>query len=237
MALVVTKGYLINRQDYDVFDEILTFINEFGNRFTCFAPGVRKITSKNARALIYGNYLEYEFFYSTKKMSRLKKVTTITAIDFKQSCSVALTVVNDLLAFAHKFSRNLYAFYQEILAEVLLQKDEYILACYAFIKFIKISNLRFETKCCTKCYSEFDLITLSFARHGFVCQNCMAFEPQFSKEELRLVKELLDSENLNSLDKIIESCYEINYEQMFKKLHYEWSNFKRTLIKRMKNKE
>lgn len=236
MALIVTKGYLINRQDYDVFDEILTFINEFGNRFVCFAPGVRRITSKNARSLIYGNFLEFEFFYSKNKMSKLKKVTTISSVDFKYSCTVAMNTINELLSYVSRMNSALYSFYQEILAEIMLEKDDYLISCYAFIKFIKITNLRFETTKCTKCSSEFDLITLSFTHHGFICQNCISFQPQFSKEELKFVKDILDDNNLISLDKIISKYYSIKWPQFYNKLHYEWNAYKKSLIKKEKDR-
>lgn len=75
MSLVVTKGYLIAKYKYNLFDEILIFLNEHGNKFVCYALGTRKINSKNSFALVFGNFLEFEFFYSNnpKKISKLKK--------------------------------------------------------------------------------------------------------------------------------------------------------------------
>ena len=75
MAEIITRGYLVARQDYDIFDEILTFINEYGNRFIMFAPGTKRITSKNARALFFGNFLEIQFFLCKKwyKTFKIKK--------------------------------------------------------------------------------------------------------------------------------------------------------------------
>ena len=45
MSEIITKGYLIARNDYQMFDEIITFINEFGNKFVCLAQGSKKIES------------------------------------------------------------------------------------------------------------------------------------------------------------------------------------------------
>ena len=85
MAEIITRGYLVARQDYDIFDEILTFINEYGNRFIMFAPGTKRITSKNARALFFGNFLEIQFFYARNdtKLSKLKKVISLDQINYK----------------------------------------------------------------------------------------------------------------------------------------------------------
>ena len=234
MALVITKGYLIDRHDYDVFDEILTFINEYGNKFVCFAAGTRRITSKNARSLIYGNYIEMEIFHSNKpdKLSRLKKVTTISSIDFKYSNNLGLITISDLLSLVPKINIKLYYLYQEILADVLMDKDEYITSCYAFLKFIKVSNFKFQTKMCANCFSKLDLVSMSFNRHGFICLNCMKFESQFSKDELELIKLFLEDDSRFSFNKIKN----INFVQFYKKLNIEWQSFKKNQWKKLKKK-
>jgi DNA repair protein RecO (recombination protein O) len=83
MAETIYRGYIIHKQPYQVFDEIVTFLIANGRKITCLSMGSRKIISKNARHLFLGSYVEFEFFQSRHedKLSRLKKVTTIKSID------------------------------------------------------------------------------------------------------------------------------------------------------------
>ena len=76
MAETIVNGYIVNRVDYDVFDEIITFIADTGNVFTVLARGVKKILSKNAKALFYGSLVQIEFFPSRKVdgIGKLKKI-------------------------------------------------------------------------------------------------------------------------------------------------------------------
>ena len=46
MSQTITKGFLIARLDHDTFDEIITFIDDYGNKFVCLAKGTKKIYSK-----------------------------------------------------------------------------------------------------------------------------------------------------------------------------------------------
>ncbi len=94
---IITKGYLINKRDYQDFDEIITFINEYGIKFSAFSAGSRRINSKNARNLNIGNYLEFEFFHASasNKLSRLKKVTTVTYLPETLKLSYSLHILND----------------------------------------------------------------------------------------------------------------------------------------------
>lgn len=234
MALIIIKGYLINRMDYETFDEILTFINEYGNRFVCFAAGTRRITSKNARALEFGNYLEMEIFYaSTKnKMSRLKKVTVISSVDFHTAGSLPLLVINDLLTTTPKTSVNLYHLYQDVLANVLMDKNWYLISCYAFVKFIVVSKFRFNFTHCVICKQPYDLAGFSFSKHGVICINCLRFEEQFSKNEIQTLIKLSEFNDYSL--KMFSSIGVINYEMLYKKLQRSWINFKKSYLKSKK---
>jgi DNA repair protein RecO (recombination protein O) len=75
MAETILTGYLINKVNYDVFDEIITFLIPNGKKITCISKGSKKIESKNARNLFLGALIEFEIFQSRSedKMSKLKK--------------------------------------------------------------------------------------------------------------------------------------------------------------------
>jgi len=83
MAEQNIQGYLIKKIDYQVFDEIITFIGTDGNKYTCLSLGSKRITSKNARNLFLGNYCEFEVFLARHKdkISKLKKVHILKSND------------------------------------------------------------------------------------------------------------------------------------------------------------
>jgi DNA repair protein RecO (recombination protein O) len=78
MAESIVNGYLINRFDYKVFDEVITFITN-DKRISCISLGSKKILSKNNKNMIYGCKSEFQFFQSTgfEKISKLKKVVLL----------------------------------------------------------------------------------------------------------------------------------------------------------------
>lgn len=83
MSESIIKGYVVNRIDYQQNDEIITILDENGNRIPVISLGSRKITSKNGRNLFLGNYCEFEIFMARvdNKVSRLKKCNAIVQAD------------------------------------------------------------------------------------------------------------------------------------------------------------
>ena len=120
--MVITKGYLLSREDYDLFDEIITFINTYGLVFKCFSVGSRKISSKNARNLNYGDYLEFEFFYSPNKLSRLK-------------------LINELYLQIKINNKKYFEIYQNVIDMLLNNMNDYYIMIYICLNIIKMLNL------------------------------------------------------------------------------------------------
>ena len=46
MSQTIIKGFLIARLDHSTFDEIITFIDDYGNKFVCLAKGTKKYIVK-----------------------------------------------------------------------------------------------------------------------------------------------------------------------------------------------
>jgi DNA repair protein RecO (recombination protein O) len=79
MSETILTGYLIKKINYDIFDEIITFIIPSGKKITCISKGSKRIESKNARNLFLGSKIEFEIFQSRSddKISKLKKAHII----------------------------------------------------------------------------------------------------------------------------------------------------------------
>ena len=81
MAEKIIRGYIAKIADYNVFDSIVTIVSDDDQILGCFAPGTKKILSKNARHLIVGNYNENTLFLARpNKLSKLKKTVCIKPI-------------------------------------------------------------------------------------------------------------------------------------------------------------
>lgn len=222
MGLTVKKGYLIHEQDYDLFDEILTLIGNDGQRYVLFAPGVRKITSKNSRSLFYGNYLEFEFFQSrfASKVSKLKKVTTLSNVGFDINHHPSLDLISEILTKIKDFHEELYEFYQRVLNLILLKVDSVVIDILIYLYFLSAHKILtyhgYQT-----CYHQhepqigFDLTTTSF-----VCQQC-----------LTTTTVLLDSDSLDDFKQLLSYHDETDLfnfhgdlsilKQILKKLFYK----------------
>lgn len=139
--IVTSKGYLIAKYDYDLFDEVIILLNEYGLKFTCFSKGSRKIKSKNGRSLFYGNFLEFSFFYSQSKMSRLKKVVTLSNLDEENKNKLSLWLINELYSHLKIEHQKYFQFYQEVIYLNLNNYNDYLimlLICIKLIKWFKI---------------------------------------------------------------------------------------------------
>ena len=71
MSESVIKGYLIAKQDYRDSDEVITFIDENGVKYSCLSLGSRKIESKNGRNLFLGNFCEFEIFLNQMNILKM----------------------------------------------------------------------------------------------------------------------------------------------------------------------
>ncbi len=196
--LVITKGYLIDKQDYNDFDEIITFINEYGIKFTCFSAGSRKISSKNARNLNIGNYLEFEFFHSNSKdkLSRLKKVTTLTYLSEDLKLSYSLHILNDYYKQI-EYMEDLVWFelYQKVIHYILQDINDYLLMLYLCINTYKILGYGFNFDKCCMCNTTYHLTAVDMYKHQALCSNC-AKDSKYLSSTLDLWK-LIQSSDLN----------------------------------------
>lgn len=173
MSLVITKGYLINKSDYKTFDSIITFINEFGNKFTCLAPGTRKIVSKNARSFNIGNYNEFEFFCARTpdKVSKLKRSVAIVQQPwpiYKNS----FYLLNELINKISTWNVDVFKFYDRNIKFINFDDNNDQKKSLIILKeFCIISGLNLDVKSCHICGSN-KIMTISFKQRGLICNSC-----------------------------------------------------------------
>jgi recombinational DNA repair protein (RecF pathway) len=83
MSEKIIKGYLIKKNKYRSFDQIIQFLDTNGNKITCLSLGSLKVSSKNGMNLFIGSLIEFIIFQSRlpEKISKLKKCHIIEIFD------------------------------------------------------------------------------------------------------------------------------------------------------------
>lgn len=196
MSEIITKGYLIAKNDFETFDEIITFINEHGNKFVALAKGTKKIESKNGRNLQLGNFCEFQFFLARdiNKVSRLMKAHVVKSIEwpnYRQSLVTLNSLANQLV---YPDIKN-FKFYDS-LVDMASSKNEPDAKAELIIlaKYCKLTGINIHVKDCVVCHKH-HIKTISFAKHGLVCGQCAQNEQEtYPLEFSKLVYHLFKGE-------------------------------------------
>lgn len=179
MSFTIVKGYLLTKVDYQFFDEIITFLSDKGNVFTCLSRGSKKISSKNARNLIYFSLIEFEFFNSRQpnsigKLMRAKKVeNTLSNVSYISATieNASLLFVNEMICKLKISGLPLFSFYSYLIKIKEKFTDNYILIIYSLISLVKILGWKIFLDKCAIC-SKLKIFNFSAKANGFVCMNC-----------------------------------------------------------------
>lgn len=206
-----TKGYLIHQRDYHLYDEILTYITEDGFIRTFYALGVKKINSKNSRAINYGNLVEIEFFSSHNiyKMSKLKKIVNISEFNLVKTQNLALILMNGLIYIQKYIDKHIFNLYQEILVLINREYNEYFLSILVFIRFLNYF---------TKYLGNFKTINNYFYNY-LINKNGL----KLNKSEIELLESIIQENiTIGNLYKLYSTT--INFETLFFKIYVNWKD-------------
>ncbi len=171
MAEKIIKGYLINIHDYNVFDAIITILSTENEKVVCYAPGVRKIISKNGRLMQYGSFLEFEIFYSMDKMSKLKKINLLSELNFELGNSISIYIMNDLVKNNTHPEINLFDLYQRNIINITKFKNDLIVATLLLINFINLLDLEIDYNNC-QCKENKNIKTIDINSLDALCDFC-----------------------------------------------------------------
>ncbi|WP_052663926.1 hypothetical protein [Mycoplasmoides alvi] len=203
MAKIISKGFVINLINYDVFDQIITILDEKGDKYSLISFGSRKIESKNGRHLVVGNFNENEYFPSrTKnKIGRLKKTSTILPIPWKIHDYLSFHLINEYLNLITFRDKKVFLFYKNIIN--ILKSFKYkdiTIIIYILIYIINTNNLMISKTNCSLCYSK-NVNFIQLKTYLWFCGNCI-----YTHQEKNIFK---NNEILDLLFKLINKS-EIN---------------------------
>ena len=198
MSHVITKGYLINRMEYNVFDEIITIINEHNLKFNIYCAGTKKISSKNARNLDYGNYIEFEFFYSSNNLSKLKKALIINEMNIENKIKPSLALLNEY--FYKNDFKKAFSFYQKCILYMNMNLNDYILMLYMLVHFFKINGLNISFNTCNDCGIINDWLNINFDTCFSYCDNCFKAKYKLTKKTYKLLCEFFNNDDIDLIN-------------------------------------
>lgn len=170
--IINTNGYVLHKKDYGDFDEIITIVNDYGNKFVCLCLGTKKITSKNARHLNYGDYIEFEFFFSPSKLSKLKSAKTITFLPEKLKANYTLPIMNELYTQLELGHVKWFHIYQTMILNIIAEVNDYVNLLNCLVMTYKASGLAINFDACVLCNTTYHLEALAFKNYGVVCKSC-----------------------------------------------------------------
>ncbi|MEG2245706.1 MAG: DNA repair protein RecO [Malacoplasma sp.] len=207
MSFSICKGYLLTKVDYQIFDEIITFLTETGNLFTCLSRGTRKIASKNARNLIYFSLIEFEFFNSRQPntIGKLMRAKRIENEDSSKSYisstvnNVSLLFINEIICNQKLSGLSVYNFYKTLMETKIEHDDNYVLVIYSLIKLVKILGWKITLDKCAIC-SKKKIFNFSPKAYGFVCNDCNSEYFTTDKNVIKILFYVAESKYLNASD-------------------------------------
>lgn len=171
--LISITGIVIAKHQSNDFDEVLEILTSDGKK-TIFAPGIRKIESKNRNALNLLDYSSFEIFtsnQSTKLLPRLKKASLIK--QFPVDINL-INFKNELLLFLNRLklskANNFLIAFNNLSNHLNQNMDNKIFA-YLLYMLLKDEGINPKMDGCIECNSKEHLIDFKFYKGGFLCQN------------------------------------------------------------------
>lgn len=189
MAEKIIKGYLVNTHDYNVFDSIITILNDQNEKIVCYAPGTRKINSKNGRLMQFGSFLEFEIFHSIDKMSKLKRINLLSELDFDHSNFISIYIMNDLIKNSTHLKLDLFNLYQRNIINILKFNDDLITATLLLIDFIHLLNIEIDFDNC-QCSENNNIKTVDVESLNSLCDFCYDKSYKINKDVFDTWKKL-----------------------------------------------
>lgn len=180
----ISKAFLIKEFNFQDNDKILHFILDNNEKLVTFAPGVRKITSKNARNIFIGHLSEIEYFYSPEKMSKLKKINLLQDINMN---NWSISYICDYI-FKKQDTHTINFF---IFLKYLVKLKDKEIIIISLLCIIWDSGTSFYLSGCISCKKKKNIVEFSFKRQGLICFSCNKYNIiVFNKKESMFLYEL-----------------------------------------------
>ncbi len=203
------KGIVLRQIEYNDNAAIISVLSKKGELLSLYARGVKKVTSKNASAVMVFVYSDFEYFFNQKGLHTLKRAKVLNNYFDKFSdynkiivafmlLDIVFDVANlDTMANPDLFKLLINSF------EMINEIDETLLLTYFLIEVMKSQGIELIADQCAICQSK-KINYISIENGGFICHKCLANSNNtYNKlEMLQLFRSIniITMQDLNVLD-------------------------------------
>lgn len=184
------KGIVLRQIEYKDNDAIVNVLSNKGEIHNFYARGVKKVTSKNASAVLVFVYSDFEYFFNQKGLHTLKRAKVI--INYFEKFTdynkiivafMLLDIVYDIANLDTMKNPQLFKLLIDSL-EMINEVDETLLLAYFLVSIMKSQGIELVVDHCAICESK-KINYISIENGGFVCHNCLtSFNKTFNKLEM-----------------------------------------------------
>ena len=207
----IDTGIIIKEYNYSNYDKIVYLITKNNGIIKLFAPGIRKITSKNRSAIILFNEINLSFFKAKfkNKHSKLKRakiinnnwIKIIQKINNLKYLNKFFILLNNF-TYTKKKSHKVYNLTTEFLSLAINLENIKKIFPFFLYKFIQIMNYKINLDNCSICYSKRYIFTFSIINGGILCKKC-AEQNNIDKININYLKMIilyLSANNINDIN-------------------------------------
>ncbi len=214
-----TTGFILKQADYKERDLILTVLSQEYGRISFIAAGVKKLSSKNAGAVLPYTKAEFLFDYKEKRnMFRMKTAHTVSLYrylheDLKASAAaaVAAEIMDLFTSHENEDTEREYRITEQAFTALNSGKDPDLVLALVMSDVMRIFGILPDVDECSECGST-TATAVSLKHGGFLCARCAeeAGIPVWKKEDLKRFR-LLCKAGMEHLE-IVESHTEVRHE-------------------------
>ncbi len=207
------QGIVLHTQDMKENDAILHVLSEQDEKVSIYARGVKKATSKNAKACSSFQISTFHFMPKNEGMRSLRFVEVDTIYtnlysDLKKQCIAQ--VFFEVLYRSEGYSYNTaYRLLKACLQFLNEQNNEYALLAFFIAQCTNLLGFTPQVDMCVHCLKQKPINHISFTQGGFMCVDCYKKSKLYSREQLRLFRffHKASLQHLSILHEIDCDCY------------------------------
>jgi DNA repair protein RecO (recombination protein O) len=221
-----SKGIVLKVVPYQDNDNVVEILLDNNIKIAIFAPGTRKMESKNRQSLIVGNIVEFSYFKARikEKMSRLKTMESIELFIPEDDTKYKLVSLIADFARGYEFEKRNDIFfnnYINFIKKLKEGKDTFYDYMILIANIISDSNSSFKFKTCSICGLSKPIKSFSLREGGIICEDdAKKTNPVFNKNLLICMYFLLT----NNYDKLIDIKINKADEEIIKITFNEYLN-------------
>ncbi len=214
------KGIVLSSYDYAEYDKIVKILSYEKGIITIFANGVCKLKSKNKFSLGILSVSEFEIFWKTKGISKLKRGILIkSGYLISQNYYGYLLVIMileiiDQTTFTNDNHMQIYTFLEETLLKWDWDSLKQKIAFIAY-KCLEYNGSKFDLNNCYYCHTKNNIKAFLYDKNAFICWYCLnqrKINKKKYNDNIEFLKLIYNWNSIDNLTTAIEFSTKVHYK-------------------------